>query len=455
MSTGSALLPVTRPRGFGTVVLPLPVAAAGGLLVGLAPHAALVALAAITSVLVLALRVDRAALAVVTSAVFEDYLDRVSPWATEWLVAVLVAAWLLRRAKGPLHHHRLRGPVVSSGVLLLAVALAGAVHPHGVPGLEVCARYVAVVVGMVLLADCLCGPLKPRRAARAYVLSCVLASVCGLVTALVSEHHRVAGPLASADTLAFFLVGAAPLVGTVRTRPGQPPWWVWACLVTLLAAGVGTRSEAALVALFGIVLVALVTGLLAPRQAGAALALLATAVALVIAVQPVPVGKVVTGAHREADRTLRQQNDVRAAALDMVRESPVVGLGPAAFPLLLPDHLARDARVSPPVQTGDSTVLEVSAELGLLGLVALYAVWLLPAVGALRRWRRDRSRLTATTLLALGGLLTASLVESAQYVLPLWFLAAMAYAQGRAGTHRPPIFTDSGHGRTSGQLAPR
>jgi O-antigen ligase len=454
MATGSAQLPVTRPRGLGTFVLPLPVAAAVGLVAGLAPHAALVALAAVTPVLVLALRVDWAALAVVGSAVFEHYLDQVSPWATEWLVAVLLAGWLVRRARGPLHGHRLRGPVVSAGVLLLVVVLAYAVHPHGVPGLEVCARYAALAAVMVVLADCLCGPLAPGRAARAYVLSCVLASVCGLVSAILSEHHRVAGPVESADTLAFFLVAAVPLVGTVRTRPGQPAWWVWACLLTLLAAGVGTRSEAAIVALLGMVLVALMTGLLAPRHAGAVLAVLATGAALVIALQPVPVGKIVTDAHRHANQALQHQDDVRAAALDMVRESPALGLGPAAFRLLHQDHLARDARVSPPVQTG-STVLEVAAEVGLLGLVALYAVWLLPAAGALRRWRRDRSRLTAATLLALGGLLTASLVEAEQYALPLWFLAAMAHAQGRPTSRRPPIFSGPGHERTSGQLGPR
>ena len=73
---------------------------------------------------------------------------------------------------------------------------------------------------MLVLADVLCGPLAPRRAARLYVLACVAASVCGIVTAILADSHRVAGPVESSDTLAFFLIAAVPLVGTVRTRLG-------------------------------------------------------------------------------------------------------------------------------------------------------------------------------------------------------------------------------------------
>ncbi len=119
---------------------------------------------------------------------------------------------------------------------------------------------------MLVLADCLCGPLAPRRAARAYVLACVAASLCGIVTAVLSDRHRVVGPVTNVDTLAFFLIAALPLVGTVRTRVEQPVWPVWACFGVLLAAGVGTQSRAALVALVAMILLAV-----AHRTAGAAL----------------------------------------------------------------------------------------------------------------------------------------------------------------------------------------
>jgi hypothetical protein len=450
-----APVPATRPRGLTAFLLPLLLAAVVGLGAGLAPQTALVAVAALASALVFLPRVEWAALAVVGSAVFQGYLDAVSPWATEWLAAVLVTAWLVRRAHGPLHGHRLRVAAVCGGLLLVAVAVAFAAHPHGRPGLAVCATYAGLVVVMLVLADCLCGPLSPRRAGRLYVLSCVAASVCGIVTAVVSERHRVAGPVESADTLAFFLVAALPLVGLVRARSTQPVWWVWACFALLMVAGVGTQSRAALVGLVGMVLLAVVTGLLALRHAGALLAVVTTGVALLIAVLPLPVGQALTDPERYADANLEQQNDVRLAAAEMVRESPVVGMGPAAFSLFLQDYLDEDADVTNAGETGYSTVLEVGAELGLLGLAALYAVWLVPAIAARRRWRRDRSRLTAATLLGLDGLVAASLVGSVQYVLPLWFLAAMALAQGRRTRGRGPLFPVAGRGRTSGQVVPR
>src|SRR3954451_7879775 len=86
--------PKTRPRGLLAFLLPLPVAVAAGVGAGFAPHPALVVQAALVSAVVLVVRLEWAALAVIGSAVFEDYLDLVSPWATEWLAAVLVVAWL-------------------------------------------------------------------------------------------------------------------------------------------------------------------------------------------------------------------------------------------------------------------------------------------------------------------------------------------------------------------------
>ena len=95
------------------------------------------------------------------------------------------------------------------------------------------------------------------------MLACVGASVCGIVTAALSDRHRVVGPVANVDTLAFFLIAALPLVETVRTRPEQGVWRVWACFAVLLVAGVGTQSRAALVAAVGMIVIAVLTGVFA------------------------------------------------------------------------------------------------------------------------------------------------------------------------------------------------
>ena len=80
-------------------------------------------------------------------------------------------------------------------------------------------------------------------------------------------------------------------------------------------------------------------------------------------------------------------------------------------------------------------------------------MWIVPAVAARRRWLRDRTRLAAGVLLAIDGLLTASVLGSEAYVLPLWFLAAMAFALGRPARVRRPIFGADTDDWSSGQVA--
>ncbi len=448
-------VPVTRPRGRLVFLLSLPVAAAAGLGAGVSPHVALAVAAAVVSAGVLVTRVEWAALAVIGTGVFEGYLAFVSPWATDWLAAVLLVAWAVRRAQGPLHDKRLLALALPVVVLGGAVLAAFVVHPNGAAGLHACAKYAEMSIVMLLLADVLCGPLSPRRAARVYVLACVAASVCGVVTAVLSDRHRVVGPVANVDTLAFFLVAALPLVGTVRTRVEQPVWRVWACFAVLLAALVGTQSRAAFVAVVGMILVAVLTGLLALRYAGVLLAVVTTAVALLIAVLPLPVGQAIADPQRYSETNIAHRNDVRLAAWEMTKASPLVGLGPGAFPLFHQDYRDDGHYLERDLDTAYSTVLETSAELGGLGALALYAVWMVPAAAARRRWLRDRARLTAGALLALDGLLTASLLESEPYVLPLWFMAAMALALGRPGRVRRPVFPVDSDDRSSGQVGVR
>ena len=110
------MVQATRPRGRVAFVLPLIAAASAGLAVGASPRTALVVCVAVVAALVLAVRLEWAALAVIGTAVFEDYLDLLWPWATEWLVLLLVVAWAIRRARGPLHEHRLLTTSVPAGV---------------------------------------------------------------------------------------------------------------------------------------------------------------------------------------------------------------------------------------------------------------------------------------------------------------------------------------------------
>jgi putative inorganic carbon (HCO3(-)) transporter len=447
VALGTERVPVTRPRGHLAFVVPLLVAAGAGLTIGATPQTAVLLTAAVVSALVLTVRLEWAALAVIGTAVFGDYLDRLSPWVDEWLVLLLVIAWAVRRAHGPLHEHRLLTTTVPAGIFAAVLAASVALHPNGYAGGVVVGRYVQLLVVLLVLADTLAGPLAPRRAARVYVWSCVLAAACGIVTAIVSEPHRVVGPLALSDDLAFSLLAAVALLGTVRTRT-QPMWWLWAATAMLLVALVGTRSRVTILALAFMLVVSVGTRLLSLRYAGALVVLVATCIAFVLAVVPHPVGHAISDPQRYAETKIQERNDVRREAFAVTRDHPVLGLGPASFALFNQDY--RDADQEPTdldLDIAYSSVLEVSAELGVLGVGALLAVFLVPGVAARRRWRRDRSGLAAVTLLALGGLLVAAALESVQYLLPLWFVAAMAAALGHQARPRLPVFGDNSSGQ--------
>lgn len=445
-------VPATRPRGRAAFVVPLLAAAGAGLAAGASPHTTLVVTTAVVAALVLAVRLEWAALAVIGSAVFEDYLDLFSPWATEWLVLLLVVAWAVRRAQGPLHEHRLLTTTVPTGVFAAVLALAASLHLNGHAGLVVCASYVELMIVLLVLADALSGPLAPLRAARVYVWSCVLAALCGIVTALVDEPHRVVGPLAGADDLAFFLIAAVPLLGALHTRTRQPEWWIWAAFATIVVGLVGTRSRGAVAALAVMLVISVAFRMLPRRYAGVLMVLAATTIAFVLAVLPHPVGQAISDPQRYAETKIAERNDLREAAVMMIRQHPVLGHGPGSFALFHQDYRAEDADPADlDLDTAYSSVLEAATELGVLGALALLGVFVVPGVAARRRWRRIRSDLSAATLLALAGLLTAALIESQQYRLPLWFIAAMAAALGQPARLRIPWFDDN----SSGQVLPR
>jgi O-antigen ligase len=403
---------------------------------------------ALVAALVLTVRLEWAALAVIGSAVFEDYLDLLSPWATEWLVLLMVVAWAVRRAQGPLHEHRLLTTTVPTAVFAAVLALAAALNLNGHAGLVVCAKYAELMIVLVVLADVLSGPLAPLRAVRVYVASCVAAALCGIVTALVDERHRVVGPLAGADDLAFFLIAAVPLLGALLTRSRQPEWWIWAAFATIVVALVGTRSRGAVAALAVMLVISVVFRMYPRRYAGVLMALAGTTIAFVLAVLPHPVGQAISDPQRYAETRIAERNDLREAAVRMIREQPVLGHGPGAFSLFHQDYRAEGANPADlDLDTAYSSVLEVAAELGVLGALALFGVFVVPGVAARRRWHRGRPDLVAATLLALSGLIAAALIESQQHRLPLWFLAALAAALGHHARRRIPWFDDNSSGQ--------
>lgn len=436
-------IPPSRPRGRLAFAVPLPFAAAIGVATGVSPRLTFVVCAAIVSALVLILRVEWAAAVVVCAAIFESYLSAVSHWAPLWLTYVFLLAWLVRRVRGPLHQRRLLAIGVPVTALVAVVIAGTALHPRGVVGIETAMEYLLPAVVMLVLADVLMGTWAPLLAARIYVMACLVAALCGIADALVSADHLVAGPVADADIFAIFLVAALPLTRAVFSHGEKPAWRSWACTIILITAVVGTQSRPAVLAMMVMLVLAVITGRVSKRHAGGVLAGVITAVALLVAVLRLPLGDVVTNAeNRSQVRTLVHFDD-RLAALRMIEDKPLTGHGPGAIAVIHQDYLAevqgaevphprpgRDAESQAARATAHSTMLEAGAELGLVGLLLLYTCWLVPAIFAFRRWRLDRSPLTADVGRALAGLLVFSVLESAWAQFPLWFLAAAAFALG-------------------------
>lgn len=430
-------LATARPTGGGLASAGLVLAggAVAGFVAGLQPLPVLAGLVALTVGVALLLHVEWAALAVVASAVFEDYLHVVDPRVVKVLAVVLVAAWLLRRCRGPLPGGR-HGPVLLAAAGLLVALLAATVaHSNGSAGLAVLGRWLGFLAVLAVLADCLRGLLTPERVARAYVAACTAAAVCGLLTYLLADERRVVGPLGDPNDLAFFLLAALPLSFALRAR-ARRRWTYDVATALLLLATLGTLSRGALVGAAAALVVAVVLGQLSLRALLGLTVLLAALVGLSLAAVPDLVATSLDQKEHVADQNVSERLDLWQSATRMTLESPVLGLGPGSFQLVHGDYLdGLPDDVNHRLDVAHNTYLETSSETGVLGLVAFLAVLGTAVAAAVTRWRADRDPLAGAVASALVGTAAAAAFVTEQYFLPLWLLAALA--AGVAG--RPAV----------------
>ncbi|MDN4174397.1 O-antigen ligase family protein [Nocardioides sp. SOB77] len=433
--------PVTRPRAVGSFLVPLLLAALGGFAVGFAPQPAMLLGAAAVLGTALLVRLEWAALAVVASAVFEDYLALADPRATKLLAVVLVASWLVRRSRGPLRGpgHPLAGArshgraAVLGAVLVLVVVLlvATVLHPNGPTGAAVLARWAGFVVVLLVLVDAMRGPLAPRTVARVYVLACAAAAVCGLVTYLVGADRRVGGPIGDPNDLGFFLLAAIPLGTALRAGARRP--WVYDVAVALsVAAVLGTLSRGALLGLVVAVAVAVASRQLSWRAVVALAVAGGTTVALALSLFPQLVEVSLDQKGAVADQNVSERLDLWESAGRMTLDAPVLGHGPGSFSTEHRDYLDRlPDSVDHDLDVAHNTYLETSAELGLVGLAAFLGLLAAGLLAARSGWRARGDRLAGGVGVALVGTAVAAVFVTEQYFLPLWLLCALAAALAR------------------------
>lgn len=426
MVTTTASAPATRSAARGTVVVPLLAAAAFGVLAGLAPMPMLVGFAALAVGAAVVFRLEWLALVLVAVSVFEDYATHAGPGVVKGLAILLVLAWVVRRCHGRLHDEPLSPVLVAALAFVVVLLLATALHNNGSHGLAVLLRYAGFIAVLLVLAEAMRGGLRPDRVAQVYVVASAVAAVCGLLTFAVGADRRVGGPIGDPNDFAFFLLPAIALgLAMRRTTRRRWPWDV--ATVVILVAVLGTLSRGALVGLAAMAVLAVGAGLVRLRGAVA----LATVVAVVAGLIAVTFPSLVSVSLQQKDFVAQQNVSERlqlwTAAADMTVDHPVLGMGPGAFSLYHGDFMSSlPDDVNHPLDVAHNTWLELSSELGLLGLLAFMALLVVAFTQAWSVWRRHRDPLAAAVCVGLVGTAAAATFVTEQYYLPMWLLCALA-----------------------------
>ena len=455
MSRPPALSPAILGR---TLVIVVPVVVAFLLarpLVG-APFGTLAVIVGLAVAIVLLLRVRWAALLFVAVEPFEDYIRAISSSAVKGLGALLILSWAihaafpdlgsrgLRMLPRPARRGGLGHPVGLAGIALIGVVLAATVlHPNGSAGAEVLTRYLSFLGALIVLVDLMYEDLPVRRVVTVFVASCAASGAIGLINFLRGSL-RVGGPIGDPNDFAFFMVAALPLALVLRRSARRPILWDLAAVV-IAGAAAGTLSRGALAAVVAMLIYAVIAGVIRVRVVGAILAALVILFAVVAATDPQLIEtslaeKNFVAAQNTEDRLIRWR-----VTAHMTIDYPVLGIGPGGFQSNYGRYVDPAAvDVLHPLDVAHETYLEVSAELGLVGIAVFLALLGAGYAGARRRSRQPGpdQALAGGVCAALIGAGVAAVFLTEQYYLPLWLLAACGAALDPRGRSEAGLTTE-------------
>jgi O-antigen ligase len=321
-------------------------------------------------------------------------------------------------------------PVALAGITMVAVVLASTiVHSNGTIGAEVLARYLSFLGALIVLVDLMYEDLPVRRVAAVFVGSCAAAAVVGLA-GFIGGNPRVAGPLGDPNDFAFFMVAALPLALVLRRAARRPVLWDLAAVV-IAGATVGTLSRGALAAVVAMIAYAVIAGVIRPRVVGAILAALVVLFAVIAVSDPGIIENSLTQKENVASQNIDERLIRWRVTAEMTVDHPVIGIGPGGFKLHYDDYVdPAESDVLHQLDVAHETYLEVSAELGLVGLVVFLAVLGYGFGGSRRRslLPGPYQALAGGVCASLVGTVVAAVFLTEQYYLPLWLLAAFGAA---------------------------
>ena len=255
---------------------------------------------------------------------------------------------------------------------------------------------------------------------------------------------RLSGPIGDTNRYAQVLLVLVPLaVSRMRSEQDRRLRWLAGGLCFVILAGmVLTFSRGAAVSLVVVIGAMMLTGFVALRHV--AFAAVAAAV-LILAFAPEYVGRLAslgaadtaTAQDTQADAALRGRATENLAALATFRDHPITGVGPGGFFRRYSQEEANklDLRFLGKNRRAHNMYLEIAADTGIIGLVALLAI---VAVTMLQLWRATRFWAAAgrddlfslgqAFLMALLAYMTAAVFLQLSYQRYFWFLVALANA---------------------------
>lgn len=434
-STAPARTPTTHLIVLGLLALILPSQLVDR------PELTVLGLLAPAFALIVLTRPPLAVALLVAASPFENWLSiYVNSNTIKALGAIVIASAMLALLTLHLRQrsaYDLRHPALTAlTVLMLLVLLATIANPNGGEGLQTTLRYFSFGLTCAVMAAIMREGDVIAQLMTVFVLSSTAASAAAIVRYVTTPSGRAGGPLDDPNDFGFFLAVAIAL-GTalaLRAHGRQRTLW-WGCVVVLLGGMALTLSRGAILALF----VALVWALaqrhvrLLPLLGGVAVALVALAPVALQAVDSLQQSleeKQRIGSRNVETRTLRWQ----AAGL-MTLDNPLLGVGPAGFRQEYVNYALESKPDDATEVVSHQMYLEISAELGIPGLLAFLTMLGL-AWRALRRASLSPGPRAppGDVLLARGvqgGILvtvTASMFLTEQYYLPIWMLTAAAVA---------------------------
>jgi O-antigen ligase len=328
------------------------------------------------------------------------------------------------------------------GALFVVVLISAMANPDNPQALFGVTRWLPFLVLCVALVDVLTHDVAPSVALGALVLGAAAAAGGALFSFVFLGDARATGPLEDPNDLAYVLVAAVPivLVRVGRAR-GRRLAAMLAVLTLLLAGAAVTVSRGGALATVAVLVWIAVRRIVPGRLliSGAVAVVVVGGIGSLLAAPQIRTAldqKSYIAATNIETRQLRWE-----AALRMLADHPLLGVGPGGFPVhyLKYSGFAELAERTPVTH---EMYLEVGAELGGVGLTLFLGLITLAAVGTevtIRRstlpraWSRppqDDDVLLAAyaTQGSLLAVCVASSFLSEEYYMPLWAVVALGAA---------------------------